>query len=89
MDLVSIVMAFVGGTAFWFVVNTMYTSLRLGRLAKENVKLLGNIMALQVKKHALDRITDKALKARVTEDLNKSGDAFDEGWDLGLKGIKL
>ena len=77
-----------GGAVVYFI-NAAYNYFKIGSLAQKNVKKLGNVLALQVKKYALDGIKDAQLRNKVKMDLNRSGDAFDEGWDLGLEGKEV
>ena len=80
------IISFFIGILSWQLGTLSYNYIRLGYLAKKNIKKLGNAMGLQLKKYALDRAKEPGLKARISKDLHENGGSFNEGFVLGLDG---
>lgn len=66
-----------------------YKMLKVGPLFLKNIKKGANMLGLLIKKYVVDKVDDPTRRKKLLEDLMESGNQFDEGWDLGLKGTKI
>ena len=82
----ALVTIFTGSIWLWFYINSgVSKAVREGGFHKK----AGNVLALWIYRLVLSKVKDEKTRAKLTEDLNTSGNDFDEGWDLGLRGIAI
>lgn len=75
---------FVGGLGVWLWVKT-----GLSKLVQDGGKPAGNKLGLFINDIALKPIKDGNLKEQIRKDLKVAGNGFDDGWQLGIDGIKI
>ena len=67
----------------------IYNHLKLGQMFKAQGKELGNKLGLAFYHNVVKKIKDDKLREKFIKDLDLAGDQFDDGFDQGIRGIKL
>lgn len=81
-----LVTVFTGSIWLWLYINSgVSKAIREGKFGEK----AGNKLGLLIHDFVLSKVKDEKVKAKLIEDLNTSGNDFDNGWDLGLQGTKL
>lgn len=82
--LVTAILGAVGGG----LILLLYNFFKVTAMIKQGGYKAGKWIGYFIYSYGLVRITDKALRDKVTADLDESGGEFDRGWDEGIRGNK-